>query len=438
MAPPPTKKHGKYGALPFKEAIDYFNHKLPQPTNGWDDVYGQQHDHAFMVAGAKKIAIVEGFANAVQASIEGGETLADFRKRFDEIVATHGWDYKGSRGWRSRLIYETNIRQAYNTGREAQMADPAFQERFPYMEYRHSGAENYRPQHKAWDRLVLRADDPWWHVHSPSNGYGCKCKKFPRSERWAKKQGRTGPDNAPAEEYKEHLDKRTGEIRQIPAGIDPGFDHTPGRSWLRHSTPQFVEHWPASPDGNKVQPIPFGPVANPPLPAETPVSKDQILPDNLPDVEYIDAFLKEFGDKPETIFKDITGEPLAINDYLFRDSTGAYKVSKDKIRHRYMRLLARALTQPDEVWALLEPDAARPGKYRVKRRYIKRWRIEEDEQSVHGFSAFEYGQGIWTGNTAFTPYKTRRGQRVPERDAYLEKQREGVLLYRRGEHKDES
>lgn len=416
-----------YGALPFKEAIDYFNQKLPQPTNGWDDVYGQQHDHAFMVAGAKKIAIVEGFANAVQAAIEGGETLADFRKRFDEIVATHGWDYKGSRGWRSRLIYETNIRQAYNAGREAQMADPAFQERFPYMEYRHSGAENYRPQHKAWDRLVLRADDPWWQIHSPSNGYGCKCKKFPRSERWAKKQGRTDPDSTPAEEYKEHLDKRTGEIRQIPLGIDPGFEHTPGRSWLRHSTPQFVENWPS------VQPIPFGPVAKSPLPAETSISKDLILPDDLPEADYVDAFLEEFGGEPETIFKDVTGEPLAINDYLFRDSSGQYKVSKDRIRHRYMRLLARALIQPDEVWALLEPDAARPGKYRIKRRYIKRWLIEEDEQPVHGFSAFEYGQGIWTGSTAFTPVKRRGKQRIPARDSYLEAQREGVLLYRREE-----
>ena len=424
----------QYGSLPFKEAIDYFNQKLPLPTTGWQDVYGAQHDHAMMVAGANKVAIVEGFANALQAAIEGGDTLADFQKRFDEIVLKNGWDYHGSRGWRSRLIYETNIRQAYNAGREAQMADPAFQERFPYTEYRHSGAENFRPEHKKWDRLVLRSNDPWWHIHSPSNGYGCKCKKFPRSERWAKRHGRTAPDNTPADEFKEFLDKRTGEVKQIPHGIDPGFEHTPGKSALRHSTPTFVESWPKG-AGSNVQPIPFGPVTKPALPTETTVSKDQIMPDDLPEVEYVDAFLNEFSDQPETVFKDVTGEPLAINDYLFRDSTGAYKVSKDKIRHRYMRLLARTLIQPDEVWALLEPDAARPGKYRIKRRYIKRWLIEEDEQPVHGFSAFEYGQGIWTGNTAFTPYKTKQGQRVPERDAYLEKQREGVLLYRREEQK---
>lgn len=417
----------RYGSLPFKEAIDYFNQKAPLPTTGWKDVYGLQHDHAFMVAGANKIAIVEGFSSALQAAIAGDETLADFRKRFDEIVTKHGWDYKGSRGWRTRLIYETNIRQAYNAGREAQMSDPQFQERFPYMEYRHSGAENYRPQHKAWDRMVLLANDPWWQVHSPSNGYGCKCKKFPRSRRWMKRNGRTEPDTAPPDEYRDFIDERTGEVRQVPLGIDPGFDHRPGQSWLRSLTHQ--QQTGATP---QVSPIPIGPVAKPPLPEPTPVSADVVMEDGLPDQQYVQAFLDEF-DGAEQVFKDITGEPIAINDYLFRDATGQFKVSKDKIRHRYMRLLARSLIQPDEVWALLEPDFKTPGKYRVKRRYIKRWALEDDGQQVHGFSAFEYSQGTWTGSTVFTPHRKRGKERIPEKIKYLEDQREGVLLYRREE-----
>lgn len=416
----------RYGSLPFKEAIDYFNQKAPLPTTGWRDVYGAQHDHAFMVAGANKIAIVEGFSSALQAAIANGETLADFRKRFDEIVTKHGWDYKGSRGWRSRLIYETNIRQAYNAGREAQMADPQFQERFPYMEYRHSGAENYRPQHKAWDRMVLLANDPWWKVHSPSNGYGCKCKKFPRSRRWMQRNGRTEPDIAPPDEYRDFIDERTGEVKQIPVGIDPGFEHRPGQSWLRSLT-----HRQQTRQTPQVEPIPIGPVAKPELPAPTPVSATAVLEDGLPDEQYVQAFLDEFGG--EQVFKDVTGEPIAINDYLFRDADGSFKVGKDKIRHRYMRLLARSLVQPDEVWALLEPDFKTPGKYRVKRRYIKRWVLDENGQEVHGYSAFEYGQGTWTGSTIFTPHRKRGKERIPEKIKYLEDQRKGVLLYRRGE-----
>jgi hypothetical protein len=411
-----------YGSRPFKEAIEFFNQKLPLPTSGWQDVYGQQHDHAFMVAGANKAAILEGFANAIQGAIENGETLADFRKRFDEIVTQHGWDYKGSRNWRSRLIYETNIRQAYNAGREAQMSDPAFQEQFPYMEYRHSGAENFRPQHKAWDRLLLLASDPWWHTHSPSNGYGCKCKKFPRSRRWARKNGISGPQTAPVDEFKEYLDKRTGEVKSIPLGIDPGFEYKPGAGWLKHAT--------LTPsDLPSVKPIPLGPVTNPSLPEPTSVPASVLLADGLTDQAYIDAFLEEFGGA--RIFKDIQGEPIAINDNLFKDASGQYKVSKDKIRHRYMRLLARALIQPDEIWALLEPDQSKPGKYRLKRRYIARWVIEESGQAVHGFSAFEYSNGAWSGNTVFTPHRKKGKERIPEKQKYLEEMRGGVLLYRK-------
>lgn len=415
-----------YGSRPFREAIDYFNQKRPLATNGWRDVYGPQNDHAFMVSGANKTAIVEGFMNALQAAFDDGETLADFRKRFDQIVENHGWDYKGSRGWRSRLIYETNLRQAYNAGREAQMADPKYRQRFPYAEYRHSGAENYRPQHKSWDRLVLPIDSPWWDVHSPSNGYGCKCKKFPVSERKLRRLGKTGPDPIPDEQYRDFVDERTGEIKRIPQGIDPGFEHRPGASWLRSLTPGYRDAWPEN-----VKPIPIGPGVRPDLPEPTVIDESVILEDGLPDEQYISAFLEEFGADGALVYQDVMGEPIAINDYLFRDATGAYKISKDKIRHRYMRLLARSLTQPDEIWAILEPDMKSPGRYRIKRRYLKRWVVQDGGQEIHGVSAFDYGQGVWTGSTSFTPHRKLRGEKVPENAAYLKRQREGVLVYSR-------
>src|SRR5690606_2384123 len=132
----------------------------------------------------------------------------------------------------------------------------------------HSGAENFRPQHKAWNGLVLPADDPWWDVHSPSNGYGCRCKKFPVSERQLRRMGKSGPDAAPPDEFREWVDKRTGEVRAIPLGIDPGFEHRPGESWVRALTPRH------SPQGSRTvaPPIPAGPATTPPLPAPTPVN----------------------------------------------------------------------------------------------------------------------------------------------------------------------
>jgi hypothetical protein len=51
----------KYGSLPFKEQTDFFRKKLAMPTQAWTDIYAGEHDHAFMVAGAAKMAIVEDF-----------------------------------------------------------------------------------------------------------------------------------------------------------------------------------------------------------------------------------------------------------------------------------------------------------------------------------------------------------------------------------------
>lgn len=419
-----------FGSRPFKESIDYFEKKTSIPTNGWEDVYAEQHDSAFMVAGANKTAIVEDFSSAIQAAIKDGETLQDFQKRFDQIVNTHGWDYNGERRWRSKLIYTTNVRQAYNAGREAQFADPKFQKTFPYLEYRHSGAERFRLIHKSWDQMVLAANDPWWDTHSPSNGYGCNCKKFAKSERAMKRLGKTGPDTAPSIQYYDYTDKRTGEVKAIPEGITPGFEYRPNHAAREHFTPRQSDV--------KRQPIPMSRPDNLPLPNASPVSEKQVLPDGLDETEYVNAFLSEFGisQGDSKVFKDVMNEPLMISDTLFRDSKGELKIKKDKIRQRYIKLLAQALIDPDEIWTLLEPDNQNSDKYRLARRYLKRWTIIESGEVVHGFSVFEYGHGTWNGRTVFTPHKKQKGEKVPNNERYMEKQREGVRVYRKEAQKE--
>ncbi|MCP4527359.1 MAG: hypothetical protein GY833_15805, partial [Aestuariibacter sp.] len=113
-----------YGKLPFEEAIEFFRKKLNISTRHWNDIWKEAHNKAFMIAGAQKADLLMDFRTAVEKAVTDGATLYQFQKDFDAIVKNHGWDYHGSRNWRSRIIYETNVRQAYNAGRERQMADP--------------------------------------------------------------------------------------------------------------------------------------------------------------------------------------------------------------------------------------------------------------------------------------------------------------------------
>lgn len=218
----------KYGSLPFKEQIAYFRNKADVPAERWADVWKSAHDRGFMVAGAMKADLLGDFRQAVDTAIADGKSLGWFKNQFNDIVERHGWEHNGSASWRAQVIYETNIRQSYTAGREQQIEQ--VKSRRPYGIYKHSGSEHPRLDHLSWNNLVLPLDDPWWDTHTPINGYGCKCKKFTASERDLKRLGLEVANQAPKVETYEWVDKVTGEVHDIPKGIDPGFDYTPKSS----------------------------------------------------------------------------------------------------------------------------------------------------------------------------------------------------------------
>ena len=86
--------------------------------------------HGFMVAGAGSDALLEDFQPEIQRAWMS-TTLAEFRKAFDTIVEKHGWEFNGMPGWRSSIIYDTNLSTAYSAGRYAQLTDPEVRRAFP-------------------------------------------------------------------------------------------------------------------------------------------------------------------------------------------------------------------------------------------------------------------------------------------------------------------
>lgn len=217
--------------LPFAEQINYFRRKLDLPTESYADIYGAEHDHAFVVAGANRLDLVADFRRAVDKAIADGTTLEEFRKDFDDIVAKHGWQYNGGRDWRSKLIYDTNLHASYQAGRYEQQQE--MKHLRPYWEYRHrDGQKHPRPEHEAWNGLVLHCDDPWWQTHYPINAYGCKCTVFAHSKRSLERRGlKVG--EAPAIEWQQQLigkNSSNPRLVDVPKGIDPGFDRIPGKN----------------------------------------------------------------------------------------------------------------------------------------------------------------------------------------------------------------
>jgi len=211
--------------LPFDEAIEFLRQKVGVPTKNWRDVFDAAHSKMFMVAGAQTEALVGDFQGAIERALKDGTTLEDFRKDFDQIVKTHGWSYEGERGWRTRVIFETNLRTAYAAGRFAQLNSPEIREAYPGWRYNHSGSKHPRHDHLAWDGKVWAADDPIWQSIYPPNGFGCGC--FVTPVRFEAVET-TGYDDTP------NLDQLGTDQ---PRGVDPSFDYNPGAAWLAHTAP---------------------------------------------------------------------------------------------------------------------------------------------------------------------------------------------------------
>lgn len=212
---------------PFPEQVAALRLRLGNlvPTQAWDDLRGVEHDRGFMVAGAMKADLLAELAAAVDAAVAGGESLEQFRLRFREIVATHGWHgwtgegTKAGEAWRTRVIYRTNTATTYAAGRWAQLKEGGF----PFWVYRHGNSREPRLQHLAWDHLVLSADDPFWQSHYPPNGWGCSCYAVgARSEAGARRVG--GDPSKPFDPAWRDVDPKTGE----PVGISKGWGHAPG------------------------------------------------------------------------------------------------------------------------------------------------------------------------------------------------------------------
>lgn len=211
-----------------ENAIAYLRGKVPVETERWNDMLGPMHATSFTVAGAP-LDVVRDIQIALVRAQESGSTLAQFRKDFDAIVERSGWSYRGKRGWRTELIYRANMHSAYMAGRWQQIVTNA--DRRPYLEYRAVLDNRTRPQHRAWNGTLLPVTAGFWRTHYPPCSWGCRCTTRSYSLAELTAAGKQVSDE-PDVRYR-LVTNADGEVTdRVPVGIDPGWDHNVGQSWL--------------------------------------------------------------------------------------------------------------------------------------------------------------------------------------------------------------
>ncbi len=212
--------------LPFEEAIAYWQELLPLTRDELMRIEKAARARAFTVSRVTAMEVIEDIHQAVEAAIEGGETLADFAGRLDKIMASGGWE--GLTPWHMETVFRNNIQTAYSVGRFDQMM--ARKESFPFWQYDAVNDSATRPTHAAMDGKVFPADHPFWDTWYPPNGHRCRCSVTPVHKYVAEEEGMNVETKDPTGTLIEPKDPVTGmALPARPLIPDPGWDSNPAK-----------------------------------------------------------------------------------------------------------------------------------------------------------------------------------------------------------------
>jgi len=261
------------GPVP-RDALDYFRDKDLRVGFDYRDVWGQEHAHAFTVAKAMKLDILDDIRAGLDEALAEGKTFRDFAAEVKPKLQKKGWwgvkelidpetgereEVQLGSPRRLKTIYQSNLRSARAAG-QWQRAQRT-KETLPFLLYELGPSENHRDEHVKWAGTLLPVDHPWWRDHMPPNGYGCKCRVRQVSRTEAERMEREGIQKPMAEleinpetglptgrrqrqvmpvrreppptETVSYTNRRTGEITQVDQGLHPAWSSNPGQDRVR-------------------------------------------------------------------------------------------------------------------------------------------------------------------------------------------------------------
>ena len=213
---------------------------------------GEAHAKAFTVAHVARMDVLQDIRGAVDQAIADGQTFKEFRKNLEPTLKKKGWwgrkmvvNKKGvaesvleGSPHRLRTIYNTNMKSAYNAGREEFFQKNKANR--PYGQFVAIIDPKTRDSHRRLHKKTFHLDDPFWDSFTPPLDFSCRCRKRALSEAAVKRKG-IKVLNSKGKMVREDqvISKKTGEVRKVrgyklPGGgkIFPraGFDNNPWKA----------------------------------------------------------------------------------------------------------------------------------------------------------------------------------------------------------------
>lgn len=154
----------------------YFKDKIDVPTGSWRELLDNEHRWAFSIAGITNAQILEDVRRSLIDELEKPDGLSyrEWLKQFDQVTAKSGWQPDG---WRSRLIFQQNIRNSFAAGRWHQMTDPKLLRETGGWQWRHRWPENPRREHLALNGKIYPPGERSFDRQGvpPGGHFHCHC-----------------------------------------------------------------------------------------------------------------------------------------------------------------------------------------------------------------------------------------------------------------------
>lgn len=156
-------------ALPFEEAIDYFNAR------------------AFTISGITNAEILADIQEEIAGAMKAGTSIAEFRTGLKTYFENLGYD--SLHPYRIDTIFRTNMQGAYQAGRYRQMTSPAVLAARPYWRLVAVLDGSTRSDHGAMHGKIYPAGHSLWDTWYPPNGFNCRCTVVTVSAREMEQEG---------------------------------------------------------------------------------------------------------------------------------------------------------------------------------------------------------------------------------------------------------
>lgn len=430
--------------LPPEEAVKYFESKGYRISFDWRQVWQEEHDRVFTVAGVARDDVLFDIRRTLTAALKEGWSRERWAREITPALKQKGWwgseviadedgrarVYQKGNASRLDLIFRQNVMTAHAAGRW-QRQQEAKKER-PYLRYSAIMDGRTRPAHRALDGMVFPADDPFWKTFYPPNGFRCRCMVVSLSRREVSPGDvRHGEGAMTEREVELKPDRDTGEVRTVNVGgymldgtpsgrvvyVDPGFSRNPGASWETWDPMRALPDIPPGVGGKgtgSTAILPGQPTfADYGLPKIKDMKRLRKSPPRMPAsstredaAEQLAAALMLDGDRPRMVETPVG--PVLVQRDLIRHMVR----KEDAMRERYAAFVLPTLEEPDEVWLTAYADGYR-------RNYVS---FFEDANMAIFVRVNRDGSLFWNGLKA--------------KEQYIDKRRIGILLFQRKEEPD--